>query len=256
MTALDERPGTAGLFDDPAKNLRGVLFDFNGVLLWDSPLHEQAWNDCAARWRGRPFSAEEMALHVQGRTNGAILTYLFGHALDAGDEARRAEEKEEQYRAMCLRQNGAFRLSPGAETLLNTLAARRVPFTIATSSDARNVDFYFAHLPLARWFERSRVAYFDGALRGKPAPDLYLRAAGLLRLPPADCAVVEDSYSGIQAARAAQVGGIIALGPRAAHPALAALPGVTAVIEQLDQFPAEMLVNEGMGDGPSGEPGC
>jgi beta-phosphoglucomutase-like phosphatase (HAD superfamily) len=66
---------------------------------------------------------------------------------------------------------------------------------------------------------------------------IYLQAARNLAVEPARCTVVEDSQSGIQAAYAAGIGQIIALGPTAAHQGLAQLAGVSAVIENLQQFP-------------------
>ena len=78
--------------------------------------------------------------------------------------------------------------------------------------------------------------YDDGNIQGKPAPDLYLLAAQKLALTPAECLVVEDSHSGIQAAHAAGIGWVIALGPQQTHPKLLQLAGVDQVIESLEEI--------------------
>jgi len=221
--------------------LTGVIFDFNGVLFWDNPLHEEAWRQYSARLRGRPLDDEEMMAQVHGRVNRDIFTYVLGAPPTDEALARLAEEKEIIYRRLCLEAGEAFRLSPGAVELLDTLAALGMPRAIATSSPWVNLSFYLEHLHLGRWFGPAQLIYDRGHYPGKPAPDIYLEAADALALPPAACIVVEDSLAGIAAARAAGIGRIVALGPAARHAELAALPGVTDVIADLGQFPRHLL---------------
>jgi beta-phosphoglucomutase-like phosphatase (HAD superfamily) len=83
--------------------------------------------------------------------------------------------------------------------------------------------------------------YDDGSRACKPAPDIYLQAASNLGLPPAECVVVEDSRSGLQAAHAAGIGYIVALGPINIHRSLTQLEGVSVVIKSLRQMPREAL---------------
>jgi len=188
-------------------------------------------------------------VHVHGRNNRYTLEYLVGRPLDGAEVARLAEDKEAIYRRLCLAEPGqdhgrqgdggyvaGFRLSPGAVELLDHLAASGVPQTIATASGRGNVDFFVEHLALERWFDPARIVYDDGTLPGKPAPDLYRRAAEVLGQPPARCVVVEDSQAGIEAARAAGIGYLVALGPRQRHEALRRLPGVDRVIESLGEL--------------------
>ena len=221
--------------------LGGVIFDFNGVLFWDNPLHEEAWRQYSARLRGRPLSDREMAEQVHGRVNRDILAYVLG-APPADDQlARLIEEKEIIYRRLCLEAGPAFRLSPGAMELLDHLAALAIPRAIATSSPLVNVSFYVEHLGLGRWFPPPWLIYDRGHYPGKPAPHIYLEAAGALGLPPPACIVVEDSLAGIAAARAAGIGCIVALGPAERRAELAALPGVGEVIVDLGHFPRQLL---------------
>jgi beta-phosphoglucomutase-like phosphatase (HAD superfamily) len=132
--------------------------------------------------------------------------------------------------------DGDFVLSPGAIRLLNGLVKYEIPHTIATASGKNNVDFFIKFLDLENWFETEKIMYDDGRIAGKPAPDLYLRAAENLSLPPSDCMVIEDSHSGIQAAHAAGIGWVVALGPKQTHHKLAQLPGVDQVIESLREI--------------------
>jgi len=221
--------------------LTGVIFDFNGVLFWDNPLHEEAWRQYSARLRGRPLDEREMITQVHGRVNRDIFAYVLGRMPAEDELARLVEEKETIYRRLCLQSGGTFRLSPGAVDLLDDLAAHDRPRAIATSSPWVNLSFYIEHLGLGRWFGPAQLIYDRGHYPGKPAPDIYLEAAAALALPPAACVVVEDSLAGIAAARAAGIGRIVALGPAARHDELAARPGVTDVIVDLSQFPRHLL---------------
>lgn len=220
---------------------KGIIFDFNGVLLWDGRLHEQAWAEFARQVRDEPFTVAEMAVQMHGRSNHAILEYLTGQKLDFAAAHELAQQKEAVYRQMCLNLGAAFQLSPGAADLLDWLVAHDIPRTIATASEALNVAFFGQHLHLGRWFDVGKIVFDDGTMPNKPAPDIYLRAAATLGLTPTDCVVVEDSHSGIQAARAAGIGHIIALGPAPTHPNLLALPGVTQVLANLGEVQAPVL---------------
>ena len=72
-------------------------------------------------------------------------------------------------------------------------------------------DFYIEHFKLANWFDTDKIVYSDGKIKGKPAPDIYQIAAEKLGLAPLDCVVVEDAVSGIEAAKAASIGKIVAI---------------------------------------------
>jgi len=218
------------------RDIQGVIFDFNGVLLWDSPLHEDAWRKMSTELRGKPLDDLEMRHHVHGRTNRDILEYIVGRGIAAEELAAMADRKEELYRDQCLAEKENFHLAPGATELLNILKDRGIAHTIATSSGQDNLDFYFRYLPLSNWFEYEQIAYDNGRINGKPAPDLYLIAARKLQLAPEQCLVFEDSHSGIQAAHAAGIGTIIALGPQEEHQLLQNCPGVNATICDFNEF--------------------
>jgi HAD superfamily hydrolase (TIGR01509 family) len=214
----------------------GVIFDFNGVLVFDSPFHHAAWRLTARQLRSTELTDEELSERVMGRTNFEILRFLLGREPSPEEVSRLGGAKERVYREMCLSTED-FALSPGAIDLLNALSERQIPKTIATSSERTNLDFYIERLNLARWFDVSAIVYDDGSRPGKPAPDVYLEAARRLGLEPARCLVVEDALSGMQAATAAGIGRVFGLGPREHHVRFRALPGVTDTIESLLEFP-------------------
>lgn len=214
----------------------GLIFDFNGVLWWDNQLQEDSWHDFSAGLRGTPLSDVEMAEDVHGRNGRYTLELLCGRSLSTKEVDDLMEQKETIYRRMCLEQGDDFRLSPGAELLLDYLVAQNIPHTIATASARPNLDFFLDHLDLGRWFDPALIVYDDGTMAGKPAPDFYLAAANRLNLPPEQCVVVEDSLSGMQAAHAAGIGRVIALVGDGGHVQRVALPPNTMVIRDLKEL--------------------
>lgn len=221
---------------------KGIIFDFNGVLWWDVRLQSQSWKEYSSKIRGYPLTEEEMSVHVHGRNNRHTLSYLIGHDLEGEELFEITQGKESKYRELCLAEKDNFKLSPGATQFLDYLKSHQIPRTIATASEKDNVDFFVTHLHLDRWFDVSKIVYNDGILPGKPEPDIYLKACANLDLEPNDCIVIEDAKSGIQSARVAGIGKIIALGPKSKHKALLTLEGVSEVVEDLSQIkPGELF---------------
>ena len=189
----------------------GIIFDFNGTLFWDSELHMEAWREFSRRLRGTPFSDEEMLKYMFGRTNEDIIAYAIGKRPSPELVEKFAVEKEQVYRDMCKLHPEIFKLAPFAEEFLNYLKESNIPRTIATMSEKDNVDFYIKEFHLEKWFDVEKIVYSDGIIPGKPAPDIYLIAAKRLGLAPQNCIVVEDAISGINAAKNAGIGKVVAI---------------------------------------------
>lgn len=221
---------------------KGVIFDFNGTLLFDSQKHYEAWLEYSRRLRGTPFSDEEMRNYMFGRTNEDIIAYAIGRKPDKAEAAKLAAEKEAVYREMCLKDKENFCLAPYAVELLDFLCKKNIPRTIATMSDKTNVDFFIKELNLAKWFDLDKIVYDDGTIPGKPAPDIYKLAAQKLNLDPKDCIVVEDAISGIEAARDAGIGRIIGIASMESPELYKNRPEVSAVIKDFSEFDCGVLV--------------
>lgn len=220
---------------------RGIIFDFNGVLFADGDLQERSWQVMARKLRGREMGAEEFALHMHGRSNAYVLSYLAGRQITGSELAELIEAKESLFRRLCLETPNRMELSAGAQDLLEWLKVAGIARTIATSSGIRNVEFYIEHLHLDRWFEVGKLVYDDGVRPGKPAPDMYLAAARAIGLDPGGCVVAEDAVSGVMAAQAAGIGYIVGIGAAAGHADLLTSRGAALVIETLRDFPRERL---------------
>lgn len=215
---------------------KGIIFDFNGTLYWDSAKHKQAWREYSKKLRGTPFSDEEMIKYMFGRTNEQIIRYAISKQPTPQMVEELGEEKEALYRQMCLDDAENFHLADGVVEFLDFLKENNIPRTIATMSDKNNVDFYIEHFNLANWFDIDKIVYSDGIIPGKPAPDIYEIAAKNLGLSPKDCIVVEDAVSGIDSAKAAGIGKIIAICSEESPELYEKIPAVTGIIKSFRDF--------------------
>lgn len=216
--------------------MKGIIFDFNGTLFFDSHMHYEAWRIYSKKLRGYEFTDDEMRQKMFGRTNADIIEYAIGEKPTPEMVEKLAKEKEGMYRQMCLKDREHFVLSPCAEKFLDYLKMNNIPMTIATMSEWDNVEFYIKEFNLARWFDLDKIVYSNGKIAGKPAPDIYQIAAKNLNLSPKDCIVVEDAVSGINSAKAAGIGMIIAIASIEDDSLYSSIPCVKQIIHNFDEI--------------------
>lgn len=192
-------------------NYRGILFDFNGTLFFDSSKHKEAWQLYLPEKLGREVSEDEIRKNCLGQNNSEILRRYFGADLPEAEIARLAYEKESLYRSLCLKDEANLHLVKGAEAYFDSLKERGIPFTIVTGSEIDNVRFYFETFRIDRWFSLENMVWDNGKIAGKPAPDFYLRGAEKLGLAPSECLVFEDSYAGVLSAQNAKAHAVVQL---------------------------------------------
>ena len=191
--------------------MKAVIFDFNGTMIFDTKMNDAAWRTFIEKYTGKVITDEEMSEYVHGQPNTNTIRHHINRDLTDQEVSLYSEEKEVLYRALCLTEKELFTLVDGLEPLLDRLKRRGIPFTIATAANRNNVEFYFEQFSLSRWFSIDKIVYDDGTLRGKPEPDVYLRACRILDKEPKECIVVEDSLAGLLAAKRAGAGRIIAI---------------------------------------------
>lgn len=170
-------------------SIKGVIFDFNGTLFWDTDFHNEAW-DKYLKGLGMEISDRDKDLHFHGKSNRDIFNFLFKREFSAEELDKVVEEKEGIYRDICSKKG--INLAPGVIGFLEFLKNNRIPFTIATSSGWNNVDFFFSHFQLFKWFDPEKVIYDNGSFKGKPAPDIFLLAASKIGTPIENCLIFED----------------------------------------------------------------
>lgn len=221
--------------------MKGIIFDFNGTLYWDSQLHYDAWREFSKKLRGTAFTDEEMRDKMFGHTNEDIIEYAIGKKPTPEMVEKYAKEKESLYRKQCLIDKENFKLAPGAVEFLEFLTQNNIPRTIATMSEWDNVEFYIKHFNLAKWFDLDKIVYSNGKIPGKPAPDIFEIAADKIGLAPEDCVVVEDAIAGINAAKSAKIGKIIAIASLEPINFYEKIDGVNKIIKNFNDFDKSMF---------------
>ncbi len=174
----------------------GIIFDLDGLLVDSEPLQERAIGGVLARY-GIHLSTDDFVSMVGISTPQNFLDVLEQHGPFAPLE-RLLEQKHALYREIA---EAELRPMPGAVALVEAAAAAGVPRAVASSSPRADVDLSLAAVGLDAALPQ-RVGG-DQVSATKPAPDLYLRALDLIRLPAARCVGLEDTTHGVAAAKAA-----------------------------------------------------
>lgn len=187
--------------------IKGYIFDFNGTLFWDTEYHDQAWIEYAKKF-GFDMTSKFLRENLHGKVNREIFRIILGKEIPTEQSSTLSEEKESIYREIVNNLDDGAKLANGVVDIFDNLKSRNIPMAIATSSSRENVEFYKQTFHLQKWFSDDRIIYDDGTYPGKPAPDIFLIAADRLHLKPSECVVVEDSVTGIEAAKAAGIGRI------------------------------------------------
>lgn len=215
--------------------MKAVLFDFNGTLYDDNRLHIAAWQNFFKQRYGRDLSAEEIQRRCIGPSNADIFAEFLGDI--PAEEARRlSAEKEADYRVVARSDPNNLHLVEGAPEMFDRLTQLGIPFALATSSPLENVQFYLEDLGMKRWLSLDRIVYDEGKLASKPDPAFYIEAARRLGVTPEECAIVEDSLTGIRAAINAHAGKIIAIDRSVSRDRLESIPEIDAIIHDFQGF--------------------
>ena len=175
---------------------QGIIFDLDGVICSTDEYHYRAWKALAERL-GIPFDRERNNL-LRGVSRMQSLEII----LEKGDKtytdeekAAFAEEKNTLYRQL-LGQMSAADLSDDVKTTLTAL--RGAGLRLAVGSSSKNTPFILERIGLGSFFDA--VADGNCITHSKPHPEVFLKAAEMIELPPAACLVVEDAHAGVEAA--------------------------------------------------------
>ncbi len=240
--------------------MTACLFDLDGVLTDTASVHTRAWKAmfddylrARAERTGEQFVAfdpvADYQRHVDGRPrDDGVRTFLAsrGIQLPEGepDDPTDQAPGEETVAGLGNRKNDAFQRTlhddgvqvfDGSRRYLQ--AATEAGLAIAVVSSSANTRDVLEVTGLAQYV-RLRV---DGVtireehLRGKPAPDTFLRGAERLGVAPRDAAVFEDALSGVEAGRAGHFGIVVGV-DRVGHAAALREHGADVVVQDLDEL--------------------
>lgn len=181
------------------RRFRAVLFDMDGTLIDSVPAMERSWITWAMELGIDPMRL----LGFHGVPATGVIAALLPDVSEAEREAafRRIEDLE-------VADTEGIVVLDGAAEALAALSEAGAHAAIVTSCTAPLAK---ARIEATRLPHPEVVVTADQTARGKPHPDPWLRGAELLGVEPGECLVVEDAISGLRAARAAGVGGTLAV---------------------------------------------
>jgi beta-phosphoglucomutase family hydrolase len=174
-----------------------VIFDLDGTLINNNSYHIEAWKVFYNKI-GKPFSKEEYTKNINGRINRDIFNYIFNTTLSPDLIEEYSNEKEALYRELY---KPHIKPINGLIDLLDELEKEKIPKAIATSGLAPNINFMFEHVPIKKYY--AGVIDASQITKGKPHPEIFLKAADAVNANPQNCVAFEDSVAGIRSAKAA-----------------------------------------------------
>jgi beta-phosphoglucomutase len=200
--------------------LRAVIFDFNGIIVDDEPIHFELFQRVLKEEDINLTEADYYARYLGFDDRGAFTTAYreHGRALSDSKLAQLIKRKSGYYREEI---KSKIRVFPGIQTLVPTLA-KKLPLAIASGALRHEIEIILSSIGLVANFRA--IVSAEDVTRGKPEPEIFLKALAQLNaalgsdhpISPAECLVIEDSKEGIRGARHA---GMKCLAVTNSHPA-------------------------------------
>lgn len=209
---------------------RAFLWDMDGVIVDSAEAHFKSWREAFAA-RGTTYTEEQFRAFFGSRDDHIIREVMGSVPQETLEEI--AEEKEQRYRDLV---RGRVKVFPGVLPLLRAMKHGGYPVALGTSAPRENVDAVLTELELSELFD----VIVSGAdvSEGKPSPEIYLKAAERLGVPPHDCVVFEDAPLGVAAAMRA---GMKCVAVTNSNPA-DSLQNATRVVTSMEEMDLVQLI--------------
>ena len=183
---------------------QAILFDLDGVLTDTSEYHYLAWKRLADE-EGIPFTRQENDEHLRGVGRRDSLMYILRGRKVSEEQIQAMMDRKNRYYVQMIASMSPRDLVAGGRDLLKGIRDAGIKVAIASSS--KNCRTVLERLEIMSYLDG--VADGNSVVNSKPAPDLFIYAAGLVQVPTLACLGVEDADAGIEAIKTA---GMQALG--------------------------------------------
>ena len=177
--------------------VKAVIFDVDGTLLNTERIYMQAWKEAGAQ---AGFDVPQDVLLRTRAIHKADAIQIFQEALGPTFDYEALHPVRTAISEALIAQSTDL-LLPGVKEALEALKAKGYPMAVASSTGYEKTAAHLEHAGLLHYFDA--VVGGDMVERGKPNPDIFLKAAQLLGIAPEDCLVVGDTPADIKAATAA-----------------------------------------------------
>lgn len=176
-----------------------VLFDMDGVIAHTNPYHAKAFEAFLDKYE-ISYSLPEFEQHMYGKHNSYIMSHFFKRPIEGEELIVLEQEKEALFREIYIPYIEAI---PGYIPFLKSLKQNGIRTAVATSAPRANMDLIIDGLQIRDMMESFMSS--ENVNRHKPDPEIYIASAARLNVATERCIVFEDSYSGVSAARNAQM---------------------------------------------------
>ncbi len=183
---------------------QAILFDLDGVLTDTSEYHYLAWKRLADE-EGIPFTRQENDEHLRGVGRRDSLMYILRGRNVSEEQIQEMMDRKNRYYVQMIASMSPKDLVAGGRDLLQGIRDSGIKVAIASSS--KNCRTVLERLDIMSYLDG--IADGNSVVNSKPAPDLFIYAAGLVQVPTPACLGVEDADAGIEAIKTA---GMQALG--------------------------------------------
>jgi beta-phosphoglucomutase-like phosphatase (HAD superfamily) len=213
---------------------RLVIFDCDGTLVDSEAISSEALARSLTK-HGLPTTAAEAQREYEGLLLSEVdelARMRLGRPLPSGWLEAFERDRAERFRR-------ELRPVPGAAAIVREITAAGIAVCVASQGKLEKTRLTLELTGLGELFVEQWLFSAWSVARGKPHPDLFLHAADAMRVEPRDCVVIEDSSSGIEAARAARMR-VIGHAPQGGAVLLQA--GADEVVSSLYELPARLGV--------------
>tara|TARA_B100002019_G_scaffold291182_1_gene310642 strand:+ start:7060 stop:7722 length:663 start_codon:yes stop_codon:yes gene_type:complete len=174
-------------------NWEGAIFDWDGVIVDSSDLHKKSWEALASELL-LPLPPDHFEKGF-GKRNETIIPKILKWTQDRSEVEAWGKRKEEIYREMA-KING-IKLAPGAVDFLTKTNAIGINCAIGTSTERKNIELAIEEHGLSDFFQGAACS--EDVKKGKPDPEVFLKAAHILSIESERCIIFEDSPHGVEA---------------------------------------------------------
>ncbi len=217
------------------QKLKAILFDFDGTLVNSESLHYEALNDILKAY-GTSYGWEYYSKNLAGKPAINFLEKVIAeNNLDITLDDLNHKKEEASYDK--LRSSPVVFMNGAIETL-DFFAQKSITLALVTGSDREMVTIIFNKTDLSNYFKTTVTA--TDVTETKPHPESYLQAMQNLGLKPENCIAIEDTLSGLTAAKDAGLTCLVVQHDVSLH---SQLQSADAIFEKLEEAKEYILEN-------------
>jgi beta-phosphoglucomutase len=176
--------------------IKGIIFDMDGVVIDSNHIHYENWSSLFEDKFGKKIDKTFFAEHLGENPRDFTLNMIQNANLSLD-----YEDIFPYVRENYMRLKSKINLKPGIKEVLFWLKEKKYKIALATGAGKENAIDTLVRFGISDYFDY--VVAGDEVKRAKPEPEIFLRAAEVLKLKSEECAVIEDAQLGLIAAKKA-----------------------------------------------------